>query len=92
MKLARYVRTVGFPLALVLIGCTGGCGSGASGPPGKGPPPATGEVINGVPQVDDTFGKGKRYMYDPKGAAKAEKAKAKGGAVGPDQGAQRGPR
>jgi hypothetical protein len=88
MQLARFVRTVWFPQALVVIGFTGGCGSGA--PPATGP--STGVVVNGVPQVDDTFGKGKRYMYDPKGAARAEKAKAKAGAVGPDKGAQGGPR
>jgi len=90
MQLARFVQTVCFPQALVLIGFTGGCGSGAPSAAGKGP--ETGVVVNGVPQVDDTLGKGKRYMYDPKGAARAEKAKAKEGAVGPDKGIQGGPR
>ena len=52
MQLARFVQTACVPQALVLIGFTGGCSSGA--------PPATGSatemVVNGVPQVDDTVG------------------------------------
>jgi hypothetical protein len=68
MQLARFVRTVWFPLTLVLIGFAGGCGSGA--PPATGP--ATGQVVNGVPQIDDTeIRAGKRERFGAKGAAKA---------------------
>jgi hypothetical protein len=82
MHHTRFIQSSGLTLALVLAGFAGGCGSRE--PPVTGPP--TGVVVNGVPQIDDTGGKGKRYMYDPKGAAKAAKAaakKAKGGAPGP---------
>lgn len=88
MHHTRFVQSLGLALTLVLAGFAGGCDSGEA--PVTGPP--SGVVVNGVPQIDDTGGKGKRYMYDPKGAARAAKAKAKGGAVGPDVDAQGGPR
>src|SRR5436190_1631648 len=75
MQHARFVRTVWFPLALVLAGFAGGCGSSegpATGPVAtgrvvNGVPEVTRvpEVVNGVPQTDE--GPGKRAMHDPKG-------------------------